>query len=101
MKPSWRIYFLIGVSAVVFHLRPWTAGFVLAGYVVFEWLDQWLARRAKRKAIEEVIQDETDGWEPDAEDPEYESKGDWQRPRLTGKDQVIVSRVAGILRRLP
>ena len=100
MKPSWRIYFLIVASAAVFHFPLWTAGFVLAGYVVFDWLDQWLARRARRKAIWSEIEDDMEGWKPDPKDPEYEEKGEFTRHRLSDQDRMVLGRVVLSVARL-
>jgi hypothetical protein len=91
MRPSIRTCFLIGVAAAMFHLSPWTIVLILAGYVVVEWLDQRLARGARRAAIDY----EMEGWEPDGDDSEHENKGTLTRVRLSGSDQVIVTRLAG------
>jgi hypothetical protein len=82
--------------AVVLHVSLWTLLWVLVGYAVFDSLDQRLKRRARRKAIE----DETEGWEPDRYDPESETKGNFCRVRLSGGDQVIVTRFAELLKRV-
>lgn len=96
MKPSWRIYFLIGVSAAVLHVSGWAACFVLVGYAAFEWLDQWLARKARWKEIEYEIE----GWGPDPQDPEYETKGNLSRLRLRDKDAQVVGRITNFLVRI-
>lgn len=88
---------MIVAAGVVFHVAPWATFLVLIGYWSFERLDQWLARRAKEKAIENELW----GWETDPEDPESETKGQLTRVKLDGKDQIIVARVAELLRRIP
>lgn len=97
MQMTLRAAFLIGAGAVIFHLSFWVACLLLIGYGVFALIDQWLAKRAKEK----VVEDEIYGWEQDKDDPEHENKGNLTRLKLTGKEQIIVTRVAGILRRIP
>ena len=100
MKLSLRIYFLIGVAADVLHLSASHTAFVLAGYAVLESFDEWLARRARNKAMIKEISDETEGWVLDENNPTYESKGDFSRIRLPDGDQIIVTRITDLLVRL-
>jgi hypothetical protein len=92
-----RAAFLILAAAAIFNVSAWKAGIVLIGYLSFAYLDQWLAKRAKNK----VIEGETSGWETDSDDPAWETKGNLARVKLTGHEQIIVTRVAEILRRIP
>ncbi len=96
LGPPWSTCFLIVVTAIVFHVPLPMTCLVLVGYSVLESLDQWLTRKTRRRLIE----DEMSGWEPDPEDPEYENKGDWTRRRLSDQDQVVVTRVAELLKRV-
>jgi hypothetical protein len=96
MQTSWRVAFLIVAASAVMHISPWKTAIVLFGYWGFEHLDNRLARREKEKAIA----DEIEGWTPDPSDLTYEDKGEMSRVRLSGSDQIIVARVAEILRRI-
>jgi hypothetical protein len=99
MQPSWRALFLIVVAAGVFHIAEWQFFLVVFGYLGFESLDQWLAKRAKSKAIDAAIEDELYGWETDPDDPEYEDKNELTRVRLTSEQRIVVGRIAELLRR--
>ena len=94
---SARAAFLLIAAAAIFHLPVWKVCLLLIGYVGFESLDQWLAKRAKGK----VIEDEIYGWETDRDDSSEETKGNLTRVKLSGHQQIIVTRVAEILRRIP
>jgi len=94
---SFSAAFLILATAGIFHVSVWQTCLVLIGYLSLARLDQWLAKRVKDK----VIEDEIYGWETDSEDQAMETKGNLTRVKLTGHEQVIVTRVAEILRRLP
>ena len=87
--------FLVVAAAIMFHRSAWEICLLLIGYWGFTGLDQWLANRTKQKAID----DQTDGWETDPSDPEFETKGNLGRAKLTGEGQIIVTRVAELLRR--
>src|SRR5712691_3400705 len=97
MRPSWRVTFLIMAELAVHNIALWKATVVLIGYWSFERLDQWLSKRAKEK----VIDDETDGWRTDPDNPEYEDNGQLTRVKLSDKEQIMVTRVAELLRRIP
>ena len=62
-------------------------------------LDQWLARRAWRERIQQVINDESE-WKQDPNDPQWEVKGGLTRIKLPQNEQIVVTRVAEILRRI-
>ena len=94
---SLRAWFLIVAAAVVFRLSFWHTIVLIIGYAIFDGLDQWLAKTAREK----VIDDEISGWEQDPDQPEYENKGNLTRLRLTQNEQIIVTRVADIMRRMP
>lgn len=94
---SWRALFLVGAAVVgVFNLQGWQVPLFMFAYICLARLDEWLGRRAK----ERVIADELDGWEPDKEDPDSEIKGNLSRLKLSKRDQVIVTRIAQLLRRI-
>lgn len=95
MTTSWRVLFLIVAAAGALRVKTWIMLVILFGYLAFERLDQWLAQRSLEKAID----DEIFGWEPDKDDPEYETKGAVGRVRLTGQSQIIATRIAMLLRR--
>jgi hypothetical protein len=101
MRPSFRTYFLIVMAAVILHAPELLVGVTLVGYAVFDWLDQWLARRARANAIEDNIADVLYDWKPDPEDQEEEEKGDFTRRRIRDDNLVlVVGRIAELLRRL-
>jgi len=66
------------------------------GYFGFAAIDQWLANRATEK----VINGEVSGWTPDADSPGWESNGNLSRVRLPQNEQIVVTRVAELLRRI-
>lgn len=100
---SYRAAFLIGVAGVVLHTSFLFVLPVLAGYWVFEWLDKWLERRRVKREREKVFADECDDWKVYADDPtqEISSDGEFLRVKLVGHEQVIVTRILAVLRRLP
>lgn len=75
----------------------WIALSVVGGYIALDFWDCVL----KRKAIERLLEEETDGWKQDKEDSEYEYRGNWSRIKLKGPDQIIVTRIGEMLRRMP
>ncbi len=96
-----RAAFLIVAGAAIFHLSFRVACLLLIGYGVCAGIDQWLAKRVRERAKGKALDEEIYGWEQDQNDPESESKGNFTRLKLTGKEQIIVTRVADILRRIP
>ena len=75
----------------------WRMAVILIGYGIAEYLDQRQARK-ERDTINEY---ETDGWKQCEGEPEYEEKGNMSRVKLTGQNQIIVTRIAELLRRTP
>lgn len=96
-RPSFAAVFLILAGAAVVRLTTWTALLVVLGYIAFDFLDCVL----KRKAIEKLLEEEADGWKQDEEDSECEYRGNLSRHKLTGTDQIIVTRIGEMLRRMP
>jgi hypothetical protein len=96
MKLSFRTWFLIIVACAVLKLPIWITLAILFGYEVAGYFD---LRQAK-KARQEIADDLMFGWEPNTDDPEYEDKGDLSRVRLTGKDQILVARIAELIVRV-
>lgn len=96
MRVSLRIYFLIGAAGAVFHASWGQIVFVLAGYFALQSFEEWLVKRARDRALE----DEICGWTPDPDDPEMENKGALTRKRLSGSDQVIVTRLSEFIWRI-
>jgi hypothetical protein len=93
---TFRVGFLIIAAAKFLHLSFSQACLLLFGYFGFAALDQWLANRATEK----VIDGEVSGWTPDADNSGFESKGDLSRMRLPQNEQIVVTRVAELLRKI-
>jgi hypothetical protein len=91
-----RAGFLILAAAKLFHLSFPQACFLLIGYFVFAAIDQWLANRATEK----VIDVEVSGWTADPDNSGFESKGNLSRVRLPQNEQIVVTRVAELLRKI-
>lgn len=96
MQMSFGVAFLIVAASVLFHFSFGTAVVLLGGYGAFASLDEWLAKRARGK----VIEDELVGWQHDPDEPECETKGNLTRVRLSISEQIIVTRVLETLKRL-
>jgi hypothetical protein len=96
MKPCFRAYFLILFAAVAMHLPLLHIVALLVGYLAFESLDAWVANRARDKKFDEALAFEID-WSPDPDDPDYEIKGNLTRRRLSGSDQIVVTRLTEFL----
>ena len=94
---SLRAAFLILAAAVVLRIPFGVTVIVLIGYAICTWLDQWMNDRAKDKCFESEMY----GWEQDPDDPEWENSSGITRRKLTGDNQVIVTRVADFIRRMP
>lgn len=89
-----RAAFLIIAACIILHTSPLQAGIVLAGYFAFARLDECRVNRAR----DEVFDYHTSGWIPDSENARTESKGSVVRVRLADNEQIIVTRIAQILR---
>lgn len=96
-RPSYAVLFLIVVGTVAVRFPTWIALSVVGGYIALDFLDSIL----KREAIEKLLDEETTGWEQDKEDSEYETRGNLSRIKLKGPDQIIVTRIGEMLRRMP
>jgi len=96
MRPSLRVYFLIGTALAVLHVPGLVVAACLAGYWIFENLDLRLAKRKRTKAIEEIIF----GWERSKDDSEFEVRGGLSRVKLTGQNQIIAARIGELLEKL-
>jgi len=70
------------VAAGAFHFAAWQVVLIVIGYLGLESLDQWLAKRAKARAIGKAIDDVMYRWNTDPDDPEHEEKDEW-KPRQT------------------
>ena len=82
-------------AATLLNVADWQLVVLVGGYYGFSELDRRLDRKAKTKAIE----DELYGWEKDPDDPENEIKGEIGRIRLPQTEQIVVTRIADIIRR--
>jgi hypothetical protein len=96
MRPSSRALFLIVAASVVLRVSALNTLAILIGYLVFERLDWWLAKRARERNFDEIIFE----WEQNKEQPEEEVKGALSRIRLTGQNQIITARIADLLREM-
>jgi hypothetical protein len=93
---TFRTGFLIIAAAKFFHLSFSQMCLLLFGYFGFAALDQWLANRATEK----VIDGEVSGWTVDADGSEFESNGNMSRVKLPQNEQIVVTRVAELLRKI-
>jgi hypothetical protein len=84
---------LFVVMADAFKFSFWKTSLLLIAYSACASEDQ------KRK--DEDFEKQTFGWKPDADQPEYETQGNLSRVKLTGQNQIIVTRVGEMLRRTP
>lgn len=97
MNPSFRAWFLIIVACVAFNFSRRGTGFVLMGYAIVEYADQWRTKKARARVFDDVMH----GWEQSKEDSEYEAKGNLSRVRLVGQNQIIAARIADLVERMP
>ena len=96
---SAKAAFLIVAAGLTFHLSVVEVVLLIVGYTVFDNLDQWLARRARREIIDKVL-DQDSEWEKDPTDPLRETQSGITRLRLPQNEQIVVTRVALILRKI-
>jgi hypothetical protein len=96
MRPSSRALFLIVAASVVLHISAVNTLAILIGYLAFERLDWWLAKRARARKFDGIIFE----WDQSKEHPEEEVKGNLSRIRLTGQNQIITARIADLLREM-
>ena len=90
---SFKLLFLTVAAAEVLRLSAWQILALVLGYLAFDQLDRWLARRARERRFE----DEVFGWETEADDPSLESKGGLSRLRLSEGDRLLFARIAELL----
>jgi len=100
VQTSWRVLFLIVVAAEGFHFAVWQTLLILVVYVVLEYFDQWLSKIAKTKAVGKAIDDVVYGWHTVPDDPTLEVKDEWSRTKLVGSEQILVARIAELLREM-
>ncbi len=89
-----RVYFLIFIAALFLHVPTWQMALALAGYFVFDQLDQWRDRKFRDNLYGEELT-----WKQDPDDPSQELYGGLTRSRLTREHQIIVTRIGELLRR--
>jgi hypothetical protein len=94
---SFRVGFLIFSASLILHVPGWATGLLLVGYSGFAKLDEWMLRRKREK----LFDDEISGWNDDPENSEYQTKGNFSRIKLPRNEQIVVTRVAELLRRMP
>jgi hypothetical protein len=97
MNQSFRVWFLLIIACVSFHLSGWHTAVVLIGYAIAEYADQWRTKKARAKVLNDVMH----GWEQRKDDPEHEDKGNLSRVRLVGQNQIIAARIADLVERMP
>lgn len=97
---SFRATFLILAASVVFHIAFWLTLGLLLGYGICAQIDKSLGAKARRNAIDAILELEIDGWKADPEDPDYEVNGEIARKKIAACDQLLVCRVAQLLRRM-
>ncbi len=91
-----RSAFLIVAAGLALHVPfLWTC-LALTGYLGCAALDKWLAKLAKDKLYE----DELVGWNTDKGNTEYEGNGRYHRRRLPETDEIVVTRIADLLRKM-
>jgi hypothetical protein len=88
MHPSYRVLFLIAAGLTVLHVSLLSTLFVLLGYLVFEWVDERVALKTKKKKLASLYNVIFD-WKPSTDDPGYEEQGGVSRIRLTGENQIV------------
>ncbi len=91
------MWWLIIVGCVELHLSGWLTAVVLGGYALAEYIEQWRSKKARVKALEDVM----DGWKECKDDPKMEEKSEWSRVRLVGQNQIIAARLAELVSRMP
>jgi hypothetical protein len=97
MHPSYRALFLIGAGCAALHVPALHALVILLGYLIFEWVDERVALKAKQKKLIRMYE-VVFGWKPSKDDPTHEQQDDIERVRLTGENQILTARVADLLR---
>jgi hypothetical protein len=93
---SLKATFLIIAACIVLHVPSLPAGFIVLGYLGFARFDDWFASRARDRVFEYHIS----GWRPEPDEPRSEAKGSMVRVRLGDNEQIIVMRIAEIVRAL-
>jgi hypothetical protein len=100
-NPKIRATFLIVATGVmVFHLSVLRIFVLLVGYWISAEIDQWLTKRQRKRAIDEVVENETVGWEPDPNQAECEERDGFSRIKLSAKEQIVVGRIVHFLWRI-
>jgi hypothetical protein len=89
--------FLIIVGGIIFKLSLLQIVMVIVLYTACSEANDWITRRAARSKRDKALDYEISGWEVDPNDETHEVKGALTRIRLTGTDQIIVTRVAHLL----
>ena len=96
MTIPFRALFLLGIGCAVFHLALWSTMLLLAGYEICDILDH-LQKNHKKDQRMAALDTEL-SWERDPDDPESETLEGWSRVRLPREHQIVVTRVAALLR---
>jgi len=96
---SARALFWVVIAAALLHTNALGFGILAVAYFACTAFDHWRANKATKKVIK-ALDDETDGWEADPDDPEKETKGNFTRIRLSNKEAILVNRVAEVLREM-
>jgi hypothetical protein len=97
---SLRAAFLIVAAANILHVSFLPMLVVLIGYGICAEIDKWLASREKGRVVNAVFDSEIFDWKEDPKKPGWEQSGSFTRVKLAQNEQVMVTRVAEILRRM-
>ena len=102
LKPSmpFRTLFVIIVVSLAAHIPFWPMILILVGYGICEDIDKHFAKKEKAKAINDAFDDEMHEWKQRPDKPDWEEKGDMDRIKLPQQEQIIVYRVAEVVRRM-
>jgi hypothetical protein len=102
LKPSmpFRTLFVIIVVSLAAHIPFWSMIVILVGYGICEDIDKHFAKKEKAKAINETFDDEMHEWKQRPDKADWEEKGDMDRIKLPQQEQIVVYRVAEIMRRM-
>jgi hypothetical protein len=96
---SARAIFLIVAIGLHLHIPVPELILLIVGYTLCDNVDQWLERRARREKIQQVIDHEAE-WEKDPSVPQWETQEGFTRIKLPQNEQIVVTRIAEILRRI-
>ena len=95
-----RTLFVIAGVSLAAHIPFWSMILILVGYGICEDIDKYLANKDKVKAINNSFDDEIHDWKQHPDKPDWEEKDDMDRIKLPQQEQIVVYRVAEVVRRM-